>query len=179
MFLLLFFQIFKMLSVYLGKFHFGGCMSHSENIKLYDENETSRMAQTAESYCMGVGVWACWSLYSCICKMYSCDSADIQPHQSEYQPGVNKLFQHVVPNWKVLLVVFRWMCFSECAYLTLKAPNQSVSPLMTEAHLALSWLVLKARKELGLPQWEVGNWSFKVLYVFLLISSNSLMFVYI
>ena len=64
-------------------------------------------------------------------------------------------------------------------YLALKAPNQSLSPLMTEAHLALSWLAPKARKELGLPQWEVGNWSFEVLYVFPLMSSNSLMLVYI
>lgn len=57
------------------------------------------------------------------------------------------------------------MSFSESAYLILKAPNQSVNPLMTEVHLALSRLVLKARKELGLPPWEVGNLSLYVLYV--------------
>lgn len=89
------------------------------------------------------------------------------------------LFQHVVPNCTVLLGVLRRVCFSESPHLILKSQNQSVSPLMTGAHLALSWLALKVRKELGLPQWEVGNWSFEVLYVFLLMSSNSLMFVYI
>lgn len=89
------------------------------------------------------------------------------------------LSQHVVPDWKVLPGILRWMCFSVSAYLILKAPNQSLSPLMTEAHLALSRLVLKGRKVLGLPQWEVGNWSSEVLYVFVLICSNSLMFVYI
>lgn len=82
----------------------------------------------------------------------------------------------LVPNWNWKFSTFLPFFFLWASILSSKAQTNSVGPLMAGARLTLLRLALKARK---LPQREVGNWSFDVLYVFLLISRNSLMFILI
>lgn len=166
-----------------------GWMWRSEIIQLSHDAEATARANVsvvnADKLAVTLRAWAAWAA---LCSRLAAPAVSVKcAHVTQlrfshitlnFSPCKQILSRCVVPDWKVLLEILR-MCFSESAYLTLKAPHQSLSPLMTKAHLALSRLVLKAWKVLGVPQWEVGNWSFEVLYVFLLISSNSLMCVYI
>lgn len=93
-----------------------------------------------------------------------------------YQLGPLFLFAASAELKLEILNFFAIFFFSVSVYLILKGPNQSVGPLMAGDRSTLLRLALKATK---LPRQEVGNWSFDVLYVFFLISRNSLMFILI